>query len=155
VKHLRKAILDEMGLGDMCAARVYVNGQHYPTENDLVKDIGFNSVEIETYLKVHFAVAGKGSSYVTSIEVSPSETMDVIRTRVPFYKMFAQRRYTLQLEGGEPIDECTLAGTFWRDSGIKDGSRLLMKEPARERAVQEAEDASDDQNESGVDQDVS
>jgi hypothetical protein len=136
---LRKAILEEMGLNQMCTARLFVNGEHYPTENDFVKDIGYNLVEIETYLKVYFAVAGKGSSYVTSIEVSPNETMDVIRQRVPFYKMFASRRYTLQIEGGETIDDSTLGTMLWRDSGVKDGSRIVMKEPVRERAVASAE----------------
>ncbi len=136
LRQLKRAILDELALGDLCDARIWANGEHQPVESALVSALGTCSVEVETYLSVSFSVAGKGSSYVTTLEVSPSEPMAVLRSRVPFYKMFAQRRYTLQLEGAtEPIDDASLAAVLWRDSGVKHGSRLIMKEPARERAV--------------------
>jgi len=38
-------------------------------------------------------VLGKGSGYQTTIEVSPNETMEAVRSRVSFFKIFAQRRY--------------------------------------------------------------
>lgn len=51
--------------------------------------------------------------------------MDVIRSRVPFYKMFAQRRYTLHVDKSngnkdsaadiDIIDEAILSTTTWRD----------------------------------------
>jgi len=45
---------------------------------------------------LHFSVAGKGNSYAIVITVNPNETLEVIRSRVTFYKMFNQRRYTLE-----------------------------------------------------------
>ena len=39
---------------------------------DVVKDLGSDRCEVQVYYTLHFAVAGKGSSYQKSIEVSPS-----------------------------------------------------------------------------------
>jgi hypothetical protein len=46
-------------------------------------------VEVELYLALDVSVPGKGHGYQLKIEVSPNETMDVIRRKVPFYKIFA------------------------------------------------------------------
>jgi len=79
----------------MCAIRLYHKNEMIVGEMDVVKDLEIEKVDVEVYITLHFSVAGKGSSYATSIDVSPNETLEIIRNRVSFFKMFSQRRYTL------------------------------------------------------------
>ena len=95
VKQLTKQILEDLELQNMCAARLFFDGEHHVGDMDVVKDLGHNRCEVQVYYTLHFAVAGKGSSYQKSIEVSPNDTLALIHEKVPFYKMFASRRYAL------------------------------------------------------------
>jgi len=79
----------------MCAIRLYHKNEMIVGEMDVVKDLEIEKVDVEVYITLHFSVAGKGSSYATSIDVNPNETLEIIRNRVSFFKMFSQRRYTL------------------------------------------------------------
>lgn len=69
----------------------YAPGEMITGDMSTLKDIGLDEggrVEVEVYFTLEVAVVGKGSGYHTVIEVDPNETMDVIRSKVPFFKMF-------------------------------------------------------------------
>ena len=76
MKRLKKQILEDLSLEQMCSARLYVNGEHHVGEMDPVVDLGSDRVEVEVFFSVTVSVQGKGSSYVTSIEVSPNDTLE-------------------------------------------------------------------------------
>ncbi len=59
----------------MCAIRLYHKNEMIVGEMDLVKDLEIEKVDVEVYTTLHFSVAGKGSSYATSIDVNPNETL--------------------------------------------------------------------------------
>lgn len=107
-----------------------------------MKDIGTDRILVQTYMQVQLSVSGKGSSYVKFFEVDPDESMDVIRTRAPFYRLFTQRRYSLyRLKGakgdqveGDAFDDASLFAITWRESGAASGGRFVLKEPSRDRA---------------------
>jgi hypothetical protein len=100
---------------------------------DSVKDLEIEKVDVEVYITLHFSVSGKGSSYATSIDVNPNETLEIIRNRVSFFKMFSQRRYTLEnVETHDVFEDSQFATLKFRDSGLKNNSRLVMKEPNRD-----------------------
>lgn len=46
-------------------------------------------IEVELYMTLEVSVPGKGSGYQMKIDVSPNETMEIIRKKVSFYKIFA------------------------------------------------------------------
>ena len=77
---------------------------------------------------------------MTMIEVSPNATLDEIRNRVPFFKMFSARRYTLHTEGGDTLEESQFGTLLFRDSGLRHGSRVTMREPQREGASMHSEE---------------
>lgn len=83
-------------------------------------------------MTLHFSVAGKGSSYTTTIDVNPNDNLEEIRSKVHFFKMFSKRSYTLETETNEVLEESLFTSLKFRDSGIKHGSKLVMKEPNRE-----------------------
>jgi uncharacterized Zn finger protein len=45
-------------------------------------------VEVELIFGVTVIVSGKGNGFKSRVEVSPNETMDVLRNRVLFFKLF-------------------------------------------------------------------
>lgn len=132
----------------MCAIRLYHKNEMIVGEMDVVKDLEIEKVDVEVYITLHFSVAGKGSSYATSIDVNPNETLEIIRNRVSFFKMFSQRRYTLEnVETHDVFEDRQFTTLKFRDSGLKHNSKLVMKEPYREaRASNSAasEPAADD-----------
>jgi len=70
-----------------------------------------------------------GGQYQRSIEVNPNETIDQIRHKVPFFSLFSQRNYTLVTDGGNTIERDQLGSLHFRDSGLRNGSRLFMRPP--------------------------
>jgi len=74
-----------------------------------------------------------GGQYQRQIEVSPNDTLDSVRNKVPFFSLFAQRNYTLVTDGGDKIEGGQFTSLLFRDSGLRNGSRLFMRPPARER----------------------
>ena len=88
VKQLKKQILEDLGLQEMCAIRLYHKNEMIVWDMDSVRDLQIDKVDVEVFITLHFSVAGKGSSYAISIDVNPNETLEIIRTRVTFYKMF-------------------------------------------------------------------
>lgn len=65
--------------------------------------------------------------------MSPNDTLDSVRNKVPFFGLFAQRNYTLFTDGGDKIEGGQFTSLLFRDSGLRNGSRLFMRPPARER----------------------
>lgn len=58
--------------------------------------------------------------------------MDAIRRKVPFYKIFSQRRYQLYFEETDRVfAESELGDILFRDSGLKSGSKIILREPQR------------------------
>lgn len=78
--------------------------------------------------------------------------MDIIRSRVPFFHMFSNRNYQVicPQQDNRVYDTNELNTLLFRDSNLKDGNELLLKEPEKSptatRKYQE-EDNSDDNNE--------
>ena len=50
-------------------------------------------VEVEVFFNLEVSVMGKGAGYTSKVEVGPEENMDVIETRVSFYRMFSSRGF--------------------------------------------------------------
>ena len=93
-------------------------------------------VEVEVYFTIEVAVVGKGSGYSTTIEVSPNETMDVLRSKVSFLKIFMQRRYQIySVELDRVFEASTLPTIFFRDSGLTNGAKLQIREPSKRHVV--------------------
>ena len=90
----------------------------------VIQDLKITKVEVEVYMSLHFSVTGKGSSYTTSIDVNPNDNLEEIRTKVHFFKMFSQRRYTLETEANQVLEESQFSTLKFRDSGLKHGSKL-------------------------------
>lgn len=133
---MKKQILEDLGLQEMCAIRLYHKQEILREDWDYVKDLQIEKVEVEVFITLHFSVAGKGSSYAISIDVNPNETLEIIRNRVSFFKMFSQRRYTLEnVETHDVFEDSQFATLKFRDSGLKHNSKLVMKEPTREARV--------------------
>jgi len=89
VKQLKKQILEDLGLQEMCAIRLYHKNEMIVEDMETVRDLQIEKVDVEVFITLEFSVAGKGSSYAIKIDVNPNETLEIIRTRVPFYKMFS------------------------------------------------------------------
>ena len=47
------------------------------------------------FFNLEVQVQGKGKNYITKVEVGPEETMEVIETRVSFFRLFRQRGYQI------------------------------------------------------------
>ena len=65
--------------------------------------------------------------------MSPNDLVDSIRNKVPFFSLFSQRNYRLMTDGGNPIERDQFATLHFRDSGLRNGSKLKMVPPQRER----------------------
>lgn len=58
--------------------------------------------------------------------------MDVLRNKVSFYRLFMQRQYQLYSPDLErAFDPNELTTLMFRDSGLKNGSKLEIREPSR------------------------
>lgn len=53
---------------------------------------------------------------------------------MPFFRIFVQRRYQIYSPEGERIfDEDELSSLMFREVGMQNGSKLVLKEPERQR----------------------
>lgn len=64
--------------------------------------------------------------------MNPNETVDSIRHKVPFFSLFSQRNYRLVTDSDTTLERDQLATLLFRDSGLRNGSRLKMVPPKRE-----------------------
>jgi hypothetical protein len=89
-------------------------------------------LEVEVYFSIEISVQGKGTGYNNKVEVGPEETMDVIETRVSFYRLFHTRGFQLYSPDLDRVyDTAELSTTLFRDSHLKNGSKLLLREPPK------------------------
>ena len=101
------------------------------SESELIQDLGIedgSKIEVELFIRLIVSVMGKGSGYVNQIEVSPEESLDVLRQRVPFFKLFTSRGYSIVCESPEvefKADE--LASIKFKDSGLNNGAKIVLK----------------------------
>lgn len=100
--------------------------------------------------------------------MSPNDQMSVIRDKVSFYRTFASKDYAVYDPVNNRVFETEeINSLLFRDSGLKDGSDLQLKEPEKsskaERkhhhhidaadAVEEGDEEGDDDNEEMLDSD--
>lgn len=90
-------------------------------------------VEVEVVFSLQISVNGKGGGYRHLLEVGPNEKMDVIRSRVPFYSIFAARNYQLVCpnQDNRVFDLDELNTLHFRDSNLKSGNELVLTEPPK------------------------
>jgi len=89
-------------------------------------------LEVEVYFNLELSVDGRGAGYINNVEVSPEETMDTLEHRVSFFKMFKQRGNQLySAESDRVFDYDELHNMLFRDSGLKNGSKLIMRQPPK------------------------
>lgn len=138
VKVLKKQILEDLNLHEMCAIRLYANGEALFSDMDFVKDLDIQKVEAEVFFTINIQVAGMGPQYKKQIEVSPNDTLEQIRIKANFYQLFTQRNYTLETDGGITIERDKLPTTYFRDSGLRNGSNIYMRPPQRDQQTNSA-----------------
>ena len=103
-------------------------------------------LEVEVYFNLELSVDGRGAGYINNVEVSPEETMDTLEHRVSFFKMFKQRGNQLySAEADRVFDYDELHNILFRDSGLKNGSKLIMRQPPKN--VQPGDTESEELNE--------
>lgn len=75
--------------------KIYMNEIELDKDNQALKEleIGDNVLEVEVIFNVHIEVAGKGRDYSVRVEVQSTDLIEVLRYKVPFFKIFLQRRH--------------------------------------------------------------
>jgi hypothetical protein len=152
LKNLKQLVLQDLNLQDMCAVRLFKEGIPLIGEMDLVKDFVLEQIEAELYYSIHIQVENMGGQYQRQIEVSPQDSIDSIRHKVNFFSLFSQRNYKLVTDGGNTIEREQYATLPFSDSGLRNGSKLIMKPPVRERAEREGNDDAQQEADSDEDQ---
>ena len=83
---------------------------------------------------------GKGAGYNPSVEVGPEEVMDVIETRVSFFRMFKLRGFQIYAPEIDRIfDNEEMSTILFRDSYLKNGSKLVLVEPVKVKYDEDGE----------------
>lgn len=159
LKMVKRAILERMGLQDVCVCRLYFHsaekdpqgakeplpfqpGEELTGEMSTLQDLGLQNggrVEIQIYQVLDFNVEGKGSGFAQKVEMVPSEPLSNLTEKVAQYRLFARRGYqvfSVQLD--RFLSEEEMQNTLLRDSGLHNNSKLMMKLPPRE--VSEADE---------------
>ena len=72
---------------------------------------------------------GKGKDYSATVEVQPSEPLEVLKRKVHFFKIFYQRKQQLVEKSTEKVIEDY--GKSFSDYDLKDGASLMMREPGK------------------------
>lgn len=97
-------------------------------------------VEVELVFGLTVGVSGKGCTYRQFIEVGPNEKMEVIRSRVPFFHIFSARNYDVvcPTQDNRVFEPNELNQLLFRDSNLKSGDELVLKEPEKKVGVKSA-----------------
>jgi len=67
------------------------------------------------------------------VDVNPNDKMDVLRSKIHFYQMFSGRGCQLYDPQADRFYETEEINTLhFRDSGLKNGAEIQMKEPPRQ-----------------------
>lgn len=97
-------------------------------------------LEVEVYFNLELSVDGRGAGYSSNVEVSPEETMETLEHRVEFFKQIKQRGFQLYCaEADRVFDYDELPNILFRDSGLKNGSKLIMRPPPKEKKDDDTE----------------
>lgn len=185
LKGVRKAILEELGVQDMCTARLYsvkgasdadgeagasedvaldgsaekdkaagasalanlVDGEELVGEMASLETLGIangSKLEVEVYFTIEVLVPGKGAGYNQKIEVGPEEVLGVIEDRVSFFRIFKMRGFEVYAPEIDRIfDNADMNSLHFRDSQLKNGSKLVLCEPSKNRDSENEGEASD------------
>lgn len=77
-------------------------------------------------IKVNIEVQGKGKGYAITVEVQPSDALDILRSKVHFFKLFWQRKHQLvEKENGKVLKDLSQSFTH---CGIKNNATLMLRE---------------------------
>ena len=110
-------------------------------------------LEVEVYFTIEVQVQGKGAGYNHKVEVGPEEAMDVIEQRVSFFRMFKLRGFEIYAPDIDRIfDTAEMGSMLFRDSQLKNGSKLVLCEPAKHQAESDEDAEGDDNGEEGEDE---
>lgn len=89
-------------------------------EDSKILDEGHGHIQVEVLIKVNIEVFGKGKDYSTTVEVQPTSSVEVLKQKVGFLKLFIQRKHSLMIKQGEKlIDDFSKS---FQDYDIKDGT---------------------------------
>ena len=103
-----------------------------------------SNLEVEVYFNLEVSVPGKGSSYITKIEVSPDEVLAHLETKVSFFNMFKQRGFQIFAPDLDRVIEFNeLSTLLFRESGLKNMSKLVLLEPPKRKRGPDGEELSE------------
>lgn len=71
--------------------------------------------------------------------------IDSIRHKVHFFSLVSQRNYKLQTDGGDTIRRDQLSTLHFRDSGLRNGSKLKLVPPTRDNKPEKQSEPEDDE----------
>jgi len=92
------------------------------------------------FFNLEVQVQGKGAGYNHKVEVGPEEVMDVIETRVSFFRMFKLRGFQIYAPEIDRIfDNEEMSTILFRDSYLKNGSKLVLVEPVKVKYDEDGE----------------
>lgn len=124
VRQLRKTIQDDLKIKDKVTIKIYVNGDEITDDKLTVEEAQLFTegalIEVMVTQKVTIEVQGKGKGYQQEVFVQPTDQIDILKSKVHFFKTFLQRKHVLvDKKDDSHIDDFTK--TF-KDYNIKDGS---------------------------------
>ena len=102
-------------------------------------------LEVLVYFNLDVSVHGKGRGYQRVVEVGPEEPMDVIETRVSFVRMFTQRGFEIYAPNEDRVFKHEeLSTLLFRDSSLKNNSKLILLAPDKQQVNSDGEPVEDD-----------
>lgn len=124
VRQLRKTIQEDLKIKDKVTMKIYVNGDEITDDKLTVEEAQLFTegalIEVMVTQKVTIEVQGKGKGYQQEVFVQPTDQIDILKSKVHFFKTFLQRKHVLvDKKDDSHIDDFTK--TF-KDYNIKDGS---------------------------------
>ena len=110
-------------------------------------------LEVEIFFTIDVSVDGMGKTYRQALEVSPEERMDTILSRVGFCRMFQQRGFQLYSPDlDRQFEAMELTSILFRDSNLKNNSKLVLRRPPVDAAEEDSEMEMDEGFEGGEDE---
>jgi hypothetical protein len=92
VKQLKKIILTELGMEETGGLKIFINDIEFDNDKASIKDMELEvtdfNIDVEVVFKIFIEVAGKGKQYSDTVFVQPTDTLDIFRSKVHFFKLF-------------------------------------------------------------------
>jgi hypothetical protein len=124
IKQLRKVIQDDLGIVDKVSVKIFLNGEELTDDKLSVEESKIleegASVDVMVTQKIAIEVYGKGKGYQCDVFVQPTEQIDVLKSKVHFFKTFIQRRHALYDKVSDKLLD-DFSKTF-KELDIKDGA---------------------------------